>query len=512
MPQSKSNRITYLLIPLSFMAIFALISKGPFHGDCLYLALSAEKTWTLYKIHPMFGSGYPLTVLLAALGVGLLRCFSVQDPVMAVNIMNVCFGSLSLFLLYILGRKIFSPLAALFSALLLFTFPIFLGLAVYGNSHIPSLFFLLGGILFIVNFRQDGDRKNFFLGSVFLGLMGGARLQDMILMMIPVSVLLLLGAPRRWKKNDSPPRGVSLVSLIEFWIIAILVAAAFHLLFIFKQNRGYYIDQFFLFWNWGVTTNFRGIFSSFLPASFLHILFGLTPVGMFLTICGFVLLLRKNPRIFAFFLLWFAVPFAFYGNLNSSVPRFFLLPSIPLILAQGYFFAYLFSFRNQFFRLTTMIVFCSMIFVLFTQIYPILKFRHEHMLLPDFGKYVASATEKDAQIITGDEIFFVMYYGQRAVFGRPETSFDFRQKDWIEFKTKLDGLLDQGIPVYITGSGLYSYDPGFVFSSFMKKNYDLTLIGIRIAEDWHQGETRLRTGKEKLFRIHKKSVVKDPSY
>jgi len=134
----------------------AFLSKGPFHVDCLNLAINAEKTLNTLQMHYLFGPGYPLTVLLGAIFVGLAKIFAIADFVIAVNFVSVFFGALCILAHYSLVRKLLDESCAFFSSLMLSIFPIFLILSVYGNSHTPSLFFLLAGISSLLSFQTNG--------------------------------------------------------------------------------------------------------------------------------------------------------------------------------------------------------------------------------------------------------------------------------------------------------------------------------------------------------------------
>ena len=152
--------IPFFLFLLSFLLRLSLISKGSFHVDCLNLAIQAEQTLETHSIHHLFGSGYPLTVILGAIFILISRIFSVRDPVIAVNLMSVVFSSLCVLANYSLVKKLLGKTAALFSSILLSLFPPFLVLSVYGKSHTPSLFFLLAGISSLLSFQTTGKKQH----------------------------------------------------------------------------------------------------------------------------------------------------------------------------------------------------------------------------------------------------------------------------------------------------------------------------------------------------------------
>ncbi len=483
-----------LLIAFSFFLRLALISKGPYHVDALNLALAAEKTLDTGRIHPLFGPGYPLTVILGAGTLALTRTLGRPDPVFAVNLMSVVFSSLMLIPFYAFTRRSIEARAAFFATAAVSLFPLFLTLSVYGKSHTPSLFFLMGGLALLVRARENGRNRDLVSSAVALGLMGACRLQDLVLMIPAVSWFLW------FPEKGAPSLRHRLRSSMIYWTSTGLTALAFHLPLLLTE-KGSYANQFSRFFKSGVLINYVGLLSSSLLTSFRHILFGLTPVGALTVLVGFLLLMRDRPRLAVFFSLWFGIPLLFYGNLMTTAPRFLMLPTLALFPVQGVLFSRLTRTPNKAFNSLTAASFCAVYLFLFVETLPILSFRHRNALLPDFGRYVAARTDPEAWIITGDEGPFLRYYGHRRLLDRPKPITRLTPSAWRSFQAAVDRRMKAGDPVYITGSGLYSYDPDQAFSRAMKTRYILKKIGEKRTEDWHHGETILRTGPEGLFRV-----------
>jgi hypothetical protein len=330
--------------------------------------------------------------------------------------------------------------------------------------------------------------------------MGGSRIQDLILMLPALSVFF-------WYPQDRPNRQTPAPSTQRwrhfFLFFGGLLGTAFlwHLPLLWTSRHTGYGSQLFRFWQWGVTQNFLGVISASMRESFQHIIFGLTPIGGVVSLLGIIYGLRAHRRDFLFLLSWILIPLGFYGNLDSTAPRFLLISIVPLLICQGTFLARLQSYRRPWFPAGVYGYVGITVVVLFSQTYPILKFRHTYELLPEFGRYVQTVTPPDAVIVAGDEALFIHHYGKRDILARPK----FFDKDAIrqlqDLGQEIDRRINRGTEVYITNTGLYSYDPGHIFSSFIKTRYSLRLIGERLTEDWHQGETRLRTGMERLYRL-----------
>jgi hypothetical protein len=121
--------IPFLLFFASFLLRLALISKGPYHMDCLNLAIQVERTLSTQKLQPLFGFGYPLTVLSGVFFFWLTKFWGHADPVFAVNLMSVVFGSLCIPTFYAFIKRILDERTAILSSIALSLSPLFLALA-----------------------------------------------------------------------------------------------------------------------------------------------------------------------------------------------------------------------------------------------------------------------------------------------------------------------------------------------------------------------------------------------
>jgi hypothetical protein len=500
-PSLHPALIPLLLGGLNLLLRLSVISRGPFNGDSLSLAIQAERTLQLLQPQYVFGTGYPLTVLLGALFLALTQLAGNTDPVLAVNLMSVVLSSITVSVHYLVVQKLLGRPAAIYSALLLSVFPVFLGLSTYGMSHVPSLLFLHLGLLSLLLYRETRDIA---ISAFWLGCMGASRIQEFAFMIAPVSILLGALVSRDGGQRQAKALFRQFArDLLLLGAGSGVTALLFHLpLFILSAQNGYF-GQLKRYWAASTTPNFLGFLSPALGDSFRVIFFSMTPFGVIAALMGFLLLLKKNRLLAVFLGAWFFWPLLFLGNLAMTTPRFILIAIIPLMICAGAFFSHLKSFPSVRFRLLTHFAFALIVVTMFVNIHPILRFRHRHALLPDFARFVGKRTEPAAKIICGDEFPFIIYYGRRNMLRRPNDPFLITPADLKDFQARLDGLLQDGVPVYITSSGLLSYDPGQQFSRFMKSRYRLEYQGETLSEDWHQDATRLRIGVEKLYRVIK---------
>ena len=495
MQKFKTYIIPLTLFILSFFLRVLLVSKGPYSGDCLYLAIQAQKTLQTLQLQPLFGFGYPLTVILGATFIGIFKLFLIDDPVIAVNFMSVVFSSLSIPIFYLIVQKLFNARTAFFSATLFSVSPIFLGISVYGKSHAPSILFLLLTVEILLKYLKKNRLRYLFISSICMGFMGATRLQDMVLVMPSLCYLYYI------LSKDIPKNKNKYLFL--FVIVAGIVTLIFHLPFLFSENLSSFRHQFDRFWSSGVTHNFQGLVSASLSLTIKLFIQNFSLFGLLVVFLGGGFLCKNNLKIFIFLFVWLTGPLVFYGNLSTTAPRFFAVALPPFFVFQGFLLDKLFNINFRF-QIVSVIAYVTLFVITATSIMPILSFRHRNALLPEYAQWVAEKTEKNAQIITTDDRFFIQYYGKRKTLSRPLKSVNFTDEELSSFQKTLNDILKQNIPVYITYIGIYDYDPKKKFSTFLIENYHLKLIGKSLYEDWHQGELTKKVFFNPLVKIQKK--------
>jgi len=496
MKNFKPFLFPFLLFLFSLLLRLSLISKGPFSVDSLGLALASETFLNSHQFSHLFGSGLPMTIILGAFFVWGTKLFSIHDPVFAVNLMSVFFSSLCIPANYYFTKKLFNKETALFSSMLLSVYPIFILISVYGNSHAPSVFFLLAGLTALLTYQETQKRHCFILGAVCLGMMGATRLQEMAVMIIPLSYLFFIP-----NKKSGPVQSLwsTVKSLMVFWSMALLIVLIFYIPIFLKQSSFDFSQSF----HYQIVQSFRGFFSPLLPKSLHYITSSLTPLGCLIVIYGFLFLVRKEPLKFWFCILWFIFPFFFFGNLLYKIPRFFALASIPLIIAQGYIFS-VFLQQKTITRFCSLVFFSLLVFLTFQNIYPAVKFRHHHELMPDFYRWVAKETGPEALIIERDNVLFIEYYGHQRALNPPLSLYSYDPEQIELFREEIDKSLDQGVPVYITSTGLFGHNQRVEFLNFMLSHYRMIPLGRNRIEDWHQGGLENNIGFVRLLKLVKR--------
>ncbi len=498
----KKFLVPFLIFLCSLSLRLSLISKGPYNVDTLNLVIQAEKTLETHRLHYLFGSGYPLTVLLAAFFMFFVNLFLPSDPVFAVNLMSVVLSSISVLFLFYIVQELFGFTEAIFSSVMFSLCPVFFGLSVYGKSHTPSLFFLLLSLCFLIQHFKSGRAGPLCRAGIFFGAMGAARFQDMILLLLAFCFLLLFYPGSQecshvvsWKKR--------FYSLGVFLFFMAGIVVLFHVP-LFLQKSGQYSNNLTRFLRVGLKDSFLGAGPSSLIIAGHHLSYTLTFPGVIIACAGLVKIFQRKKAISIFLVLWIAVPLLFYGNHRFIInPRFLVVLLPPLIIGQSYILAY-WARKNSFVRGCVYVFFCVILFACFSRIYPNVKFRHETELLPDFVRWVEQKTEADSRIIVADEALFFTYYTKQKILRRPTHNIKLSPEELMRFKKTVDNFIESGVPVYATSASIFAYDRDEHFSSFFLENYDGVLIGQHYYEDWHLGSLNSQVYFFDLYRVIKR--------
>lgn len=333
-----------------------------------------------------------------------------------------------------------------------------------------------------------------------MGCMGATRVQDFILMIIPVSVLLFIPLVKNSLHSDFTKKRFS--KFLVFWLLSGLIVALFHLPYIYGQG-GYGI-QLNQFWQSGVSSNFRGLFSNSLIRCLNYLVINYSQVGFVGLILGLIWLAIDNRRLLLFCGLWIALPLFFYGNLYSTVPRFLLLTLPPLTLILANLFDKLLRL-NTVFRTSMIFIFTLIFFITFNFIYPSLKWRHNHALLPEYTQWVARQIPENSRVIGTDDSLFFKHYADIDFLARPLSPFALTKTDLSDFKQRLDQALNENIPVYITATSLLTYDKSDQFSALIFDHYTLSHVGSHLYESWHRGILDSHVFYNHLYRITAKA-------
>ena len=235
------------------------------------------------------------------------------NPVIFGKILELMFGLGCIYLVYLIGRKVFNEKIALLSAFFLAFSPTFLFYSSTILTGIPSLFFSLLSIYLFV-------KNKYLLTGLFLGLSFMTRFLQLFII-IPIIFILLLYKKNKLKKIINLSYGF-LIILIPYLILNI---------FLYKNPVYPFLLQIFMskYTGWVFHQSLSFYFINLFKENFL-ILFA---------IAGTVIVLKqkdyKKIAILSVFLLFFV----FFNSIAHKEMRFILvfLPYMCLVMSYGIF-------------------------------------------------------------------------------------------------------------------------------------------------------------------------------
>lgn len=497
----KIDGIPFCLFFIMFFIRLSLISKGVYHIDCLILLQQALKTLETGHLQYLSGLGFPLTVFLGAVFVAVGKFLHFQTPEFWINLTAVVFSSLTVTVFYLFIKEFLnSKPIAIFSSILLSVTPIFLGLSVYGKSHMPCMYFLMQALYFLIIYSKKQQMRYFILAAICFGLMGAARIVDFGLLFIPVSCLIFLMVFKKESLFFSKVKGYILFIGVSFFSLGL-----FYALMILGNQGGGFFHEMNGQVEYGFSANFLGILTPSLLAAGKFLMRSMSWVGVLFSCVGFFILFRRKKVQTIFLILWIVVPVLFYGNLRMTVTsRYFILIMPPLMLGIGVAVNWFYE-KKYWVRKLGILIFILLVAHLFLKIYPILKFRHNQATLTEFVQWVETMVEPNAQIIAADEAGFYDYYTGLSTHGRPTYMDKTPEQDLKAFQRDMDGYLKQKIPVYMTTASLYAYDRNQNFSNFILDHYRLRVVGEHLYESWHTGAMDFNVFPCELYRLEMKN-------
>jgi 4-amino-4-deoxy-L-arabinose transferase-like glycosyltransferase len=487
----KKFTLPLLILLLSLALRIFFLSQGPFHSDALELAIKSRATVSTLELHHQHGAGYPLNVILGTLSLFVFTPLGLSD-VQAVNLMSAVFGSFAVLMLFFVTKELFGERTALISSVLFSLFPSFLIVSTFAMNHTPAIFFALCAIYFMLKFCKTNFSRYVVFSGSFIGLTAATRLPD-ILIIFPV-VYLYLTSLR--KTQNSLIKAIFDIKLhLKFILSLVLPLTLIYLPMLLGSgitafvatHKNIYMGQFLIF-------DLRGMNHALNYAIEM-----LTATTLVIPTLGLIMVYRKNPNLFIFLIIWLVSLFLFYANISTLNGRFLIIALIPLIISSGFCLDNVTKYKNTWLKILGYVIFILIILLMCLPTLPVLNFRKNYSLAPDFARKVGKIVGKKAKIIAVDEALFLEYYGHLDVVRRPITCNESKINNYL--RSAVDENVRHGYRIYIIDSGIYVYDPCGKFKDMLFKNYQLKLINSFCNEDWHGRIYNLNIFRERLFEI-----------
>jgi hypothetical protein len=429
------------------------MNAGLFHTDSVIEAIAVEKTYNTRSLNYMHDPGYPGQVVVVTIVYAIQRLLGGPESAeYAATFASALMGALGVVAAYFFVREYLeSEKAALFSALILTVFPVYLSISTYAKDHTTEVFFLLAGAYFAVKARKKSSLKLTAAASMLVGYAVGVRIVN--LMFYPLFLLLLWEGrfPLKHVMEDGvykikPARKIR--DLTTELAAAIIPSLLVFLALYAKMFTTRGITPLFTVSEYA---GFLGLFSNVLPLSIKWATFSLTQAGWVFAALGLILLARKSPYKSALILLWFLMYFLYGGNLRITTPRYVIPGLVPLTFLIGYLASEVYARVNKLFAVACILILAG---VMFHAIQPLLEYRKDFCGPKEFSLNVRKTTEPNAVIITMDESYHIQYYGNRSIMTHP---IDGDPQKIADNMGKIRDLLDDGVPLYLSSTA-FSYD------------------------------------------------------
>jgi len=178
------DRIAVLFSILIFLIYISTLSVSLDEEDAVHFALGIKEfNVAKYQPHP---PGFPVYM---ALGMFFNTFF--KSEVLSLTFMSALFGTLSVFVFYLLVKDMLNREIALASSVLMAFTPLFWLNSVKAMSDITGLFFTLASMLLIYKYVKYEKPGHFYLGAFLAGISTGVRIHTFFIL-LPVIVYVSL--------------------------------------------------------------------------------------------------------------------------------------------------------------------------------------------------------------------------------------------------------------------------------------------------------------------------------
>jgi hypothetical protein len=214
--REKTGFFIFLFLLIAVSNILAAFSPVIFYDALVYHVglpgeyLSAHRIFYLpYNMHgnlPQAGEMIYLFALIVKSGV-------------PAKLLNSFFGLLSALTIYFIGRRISSPRAGFFSALIFYSLPQLFLLSSLVNVDFLSTFLLLLSLYFVISFLQ-GQGKMIYLSGVFAGFALAVKYQNLVPVALLAIMILILRGEKEVPLPFSRRKGALIFLGLSFIVIS----------------------------------------------------------------------------------------------------------------------------------------------------------------------------------------------------------------------------------------------------------------------------------------------------
>ena len=318
----KEKVLLFSLFVLILLSRLCFLGSSLWHDDVFNFVDKAITLAVSGEYLNAHSTGYPFWIILLALAMKIGHFLTNQWSIVFLpNLVSAIFGSLLLFPVYTLTKKILNNVYySLLASAIVFANPIIWRWSEIAMSDIFALFFIFYAIVFFIDFTEKDKNKYLWLSSLFLYLALMSRILYG-LVLLPFIVFYLVS-----KKEFNFKK---LFYIITNWSLAIMAM-------IFTYGLFHDFDFLIVFSGYGsVIPSFK----EFLLSSAI-ILKSVGPVMIFMSGLGLIYLFKRNKKYFYFLLSLLIVFFCYlstwYKNGLFDIERYSILLTVILLIIAGY--------------------------------------------------------------------------------------------------------------------------------------------------------------------------------
>lgn len=149
---------------------------------------------------------------------------------------SVLFGTLSVLVIFILGKKIFNQKVGLISAMLLAFFPFHIEHSYVAKPDVIMVFFSLIALIFIYMMMKNGRFRYYLYASIFIAVAAATKYQGVSVIIAFVVAFLISNYKEKNKAWDRPPLEKMLISFLIMIAVFLFICPIFRDYVLFRNH------------------------------------------------------------------------------------------------------------------------------------------------------------------------------------------------------------------------------------------------------------------------------------
>lgn len=485
--------ISFLIFIFSISLRLRYMNPGLFEVDSIGAVYAIEETFKTGTLQGLFNGRYGTVIVNIITYTPYHLITGIESAEKSLIFTEILLASLGAVVLFLFVQKLFDDKSiSLVAAVLFSVSPIFLSVTTYGNSIGTEIFFILTSFYLLACFHKNNSQFHLILSSFSIAF--SVMVRESAMIFVPLYFLFYINPIIKVNRNFiSLNRDVLKIRNLASVLFPFLLTFGIYTYYVFYNVL--FKTLFTKDDGSGAIATFMGVFSPVLNVSTNDLYFDLSILGIIFAVGGLIIFIDsfENKFYFIFLLLWSGT-FFYFGNIDVYSPYYLAIVSVPFFIFISIFISALYKTNKLFGIIPSLLL----IFILFSQIQPILDYRHNFSGEKEYALWVEKQVPPNSKVIAANDNGFFNYYTKLGTLSHPIGDSE-ETKTWVK-ETNL--LLKNGTNIYITTSG-FSYDPGNIFQNALYQNFDIEYIGSHTTEDYHKATIKDSRYKSNLWKINK---------